>query len=41
MFSKFFFESEAIYEIMWKSMVQPDRLQMADNTVHVFCMLDN
>ena len=29
MFNKvFFFENLAAYEIMWKSMVEPDRLQM-------------
>jgi len=28
MFNNFFFETNAIYEIMWKNIVQPDRPQM-------------
>jgi len=29
MFNKFFFpESRAFYEIMWKSMIEPDRIRM-------------
>ena len=28
MFNKFFSESGAVYEIMWKNVVQPDRPQM-------------
>jgi hypothetical protein len=28
MFSNFFFENRAVYEIMWKNIVQPDRPQM-------------
>jgi hypothetical protein len=27
-FKKFFPENPAVYEIMWKNMVQPDRTQM-------------
>ena len=27
-FSIFFFENRAVYEILWKYIVQPDRLQM-------------
>jgi hypothetical protein len=29
MFNNFFPENRAVYEIMWKNMVQPDRPQMA------------
>ena len=28
MFNNFFFEIHAVYEIMWKNIVQPDRPQM-------------
>ena len=35
MFSNFFFsENRAVYEIMWKNIVEPDRPQ------HAHCMLD-
>ena len=27
-FKKFFFENRAVYEIMWKNMLEPDRSQM-------------
>jgi hypothetical protein len=36
----FFFEIRAVYEIMWKNIVQPDRLHMYDNIAHAHCMLD-
>jgi hypothetical protein len=29
LFNEFFSENDAIYEIMWKNMLQPDRPQMA------------
>jgi len=32
----FFSENRAVYEIMWKNMVEPD-----DNTSHALCKLDN
>jgi hypothetical protein len=35
MFSNFLFENRALYEIMWKNIVQPDRLQM---TVWRMCL---
>jgi hypothetical protein len=45
-----FFLNRAVYEIMWKNVVQPDRPQMAiwrmriacwiDNMAHAHCMLD-
>jgi len=28
MFNKFFFENRTVYEIMWKTVVEPDRPQM-------------
>jgi len=34
MFSKSFSENRAVYEEMWKNMVQLNRLQMKINTVH-------
>jgi len=33
-FSNFFFENRAVYEIMWKNIVEPARAQ-----VHAYCML--
>jgi hypothetical protein len=43
MFYNFFSENRAFYEIMWKSMIEPDRPQMTIyyNTAHAHCMLDN
>jgi hypothetical protein len=38
--SKFFSENCAVYEIMWKNNVQPDRPK-DDNMAHAHCMLDN
>ena len=38
MFNKFFFENRALFEIMWKHVVQPGRPH--DNMVHAHCMMD-
>jgi len=35
----FFFGNRAVYEIMWKNVVQPDRPH--NNMGHAHCMLDN
>jgi len=35
----FFFLNCAIYEILWKNIVEPERLH--DDVVHAHCMLDN
>jgi hypothetical protein len=40
MFKKFFFENLAVYEIMWKNNVQPDRPK-DDNMAHALCVLGN
>jgi len=37
----FVFENRAIYEITWKNIVEPDRLQMAIYTAQALCALDN
>jgi len=39
----FSFENRAVYEIMWKNIVQPDGPQMViySYTAHALCMLDN
>ena len=34
-----FFENHAVYEIMWKSVVEPDRSQMAIWCMHVTCWM--
>jgi hypothetical protein len=43
MYNNFFFENGAVYEIMWKNMV--DRQATHDNTIFcrkdALCMLDN
>jgi len=39
-FSNFFFLNRAVYEIMWKNIVERGRPQH-DNMAHVHCMLDN
>jgi hypothetical protein len=31
----------AVYELMWKNLVEPDRPQMTYNRAHVLYMLDN
>jgi len=42
MFKDFFVENRAIYEIMWKNILEPDRPQVAIcGTAHAHCMLDN
>jgi hypothetical protein len=40
-FSNFFPENPAVYEIMWKNVVQPERLQMTVHAAHALCMLDD
>jgi len=35
----FFFESRAVYEIMWKNMVEPDRPQITIWRMHFACWL--
>ena len=37
----FFSESRAVYEIMWKSVVDPKRPQIQSNMAHELCMPDN
>jgi hypothetical protein len=37
--NKFFSESQAVYDIMWKTVVQPDRTD--DNPAYALGMLDN
>jgi hypothetical protein len=39
MFKNLFSESRAVYETMWKNMVQPEAPH--DNTAHALCTLDN
>jgi hypothetical protein len=41
MFKNFFSENHALYDIMWKKMVEPDRPHMTNITAHALCMLDN
>ena len=36
----FFFENRAVYEIIWKNIAQPDRLQVKHNVAHALCVLD-
>ena len=36
----FFYESHAVYEIMWKNMLQRGRPQMTISTEHALCMLN-
>ena len=38
-FSFIFFESCAVYEIMWKNMVQPDRPQMTIWRMRIACWI--
>ena len=35
----FFFENLAVYEIMWKNMVQPDRPQMTIRCMRIACWI--
>ena len=37
----FFLKNCAIYEIMWKNMIEVDRPHLTLNMVHVLCMLDD
>jgi hypothetical protein len=37
----FFPESCAVYEIMWKNAVEPNRPQMTINAGHAVCMLNS
>jgi hypothetical protein len=37
----FFSENPAVYETMWKNVVQPERLQMTIHAAHALCMLNN
>jgi hypothetical protein len=39
MFSIFFFENCAVYEIMWKNIVQPDRPQMTIWSTRIACWI--
>jgi hypothetical protein len=39
LYSIIFFENHAVYEIMWKSTVEPGRPQ-DDNMAHVHCVMD-
>jgi hypothetical protein len=41
MFNIFFKENRAIYEIMLKNMVYPDRPQMTTNTARALCVMNN
>jgi hypothetical protein len=38
---KLFFLNRAVYEIMWKNIVGPDRPQVLYNKTHVLYILDN
>jgi len=40
MFKQIFSENRAVYEIMWKNNVQPDRPK-DDNMAHALCVLGN
>ena len=40
-FSDFFFENRAFYDIMWKNMVRPTGHRWQYNTARAHCMLDN
>ena len=40
MFNNFFSENRAVYEIMWKDMVEPDMPQIISDA-HALCMLHN
>ena len=41
MLKNFSFENLAVYKIMWKITVQPDRPQVTYNTAHAHCKLKN
>jgi hypothetical protein len=36
-----FSENRAVYEIMWKNMVESDGPQQQYNTAHALCLLNN
>jgi len=36
----FFSENRDVYEVMWKSMVEPDRPQMAINRMRILCWMN-
>jgi hypothetical protein len=38
-YSNFCFENRAVYEVMWKSLVQPDGQATDDNIAHAHSML--
>jgi hypothetical protein len=38
-FSNLFFQNSAVYEIMWKNVVEPDRPQMKIPRMHVVCWI--
>jgi len=41
MFKHIFFENRALYEIMWKIMVEPDRPHVTYDITNAHCMLNN
>jgi hypothetical protein len=43
MFNNFFPEDLALFEIMWKNMIKPERPQIKTqyNTVRAYCVLEN
>jgi len=38
-FSKFFLENRSVYYIMWKNIIQPDRLQMGIRRMRIVCWI--
>jgi hypothetical protein len=36
-----FFQNCAVYGIMWKNVIQPERPQISINMGHGYCILDN
>jgi len=36
----YIFLNRAVFEIMWKNIVQPDRPRMTINRAHAHCLLD-
>ena len=39
MFSKFFFENRAVYEMMWKGIAEPDKPQMTVWHMRIACWI--
>jgi len=39
MFSNLFFENRAVYEIMWKNIVEPDRPQITIQCIYISCLI--